>query len=115
MEEEDVPSSSDTNSTSHSQSQSQHDSGLQGEIAGIVLSEKDMQNEEAVPDAAQPQPTSSQDRTLACEPMHFTGGILNLTIPPDGGLPEGEDNEMVTWIGSPSQVNKDATDSQTHD
>lgn len=80
-----------------------------------MLSEDNMQNEDAVQDTAQAQPASAQDQVLACEPVHFTGDILSLVIPPDGGLSEVEDNEMVTWIGSPIQVNKDATDSQTHD
>jgi len=74
-----------------------------------------MQNEGEMPEAPEPQPASSQGQVLACELVSFTSDILNLVIPPDGGVLGVEDNEMVTWIGSPSQVNKDTTYSDTHD
>lgn len=109
-EEEDKPSSSAHTTTS----QSQDDSVLQGEMVGVVFNEDNMQEDSIVPEAPQPPADSSQREVLACGPIHHPGSILNLIIPPDGGIEGNADNEFVTWIASSSQVDKDAPDSPQH-
>ena len=84
-------------------------------MAGVVLNDNYKQTKDGLPEAPQPQPASSHDQILACEPARFSGSILNLVIPPDGSMMGAEENEMVTWIGSPSQANKDVIDSPPHD
>ena len=90
-------------------------SEFQFDIARVVLNDNNMQNEDGFLEGPQPQPASSQDQILACEPARFSGSILNLVIPPDGNVTGAEDNDMVTWIGSPIQANKDAIDPPPHD
>lgn len=81
-EEEDKPSSLAHTTTS----QSQDDSVLQGEMAGVVFNEDKMQEDGIVPETPQPPAKSSQREVLACQPVHHPGSILNLVIPPDGGI-----------------------------
>ena len=83
-------------------------------MAGVVFNDDNMQEDGIVPEAPQPPADSNQREVLACEPVHPPGSILNLVIPPDGGIAGDADNEFVTWIASSSQVDKDALDSPKH-
>jgi len=90
-EEEDKPSSSAHTTTS----QSQDDSVLQGEMAGVVFNEDNMQEDGIVPEAPQPLADSSHREMLACGPFHHPGSILNLVITPEGGIEGNAGNEFV--------------------
>jgi len=109
-EEEDKPSSS----VHTTPSQSQDDSVLQGEVAGVEFNGDNMQEEGNVSEAPQPPVDSTQRNVLAGEPEHPPGGIQNLKTPVGGGDTGDADNAVVTWIGSPSQGEKDALDSLKH-
>ena len=109
-EEEDKP-----NSSAHTtMSQSQDDSVLQGEVAGVMFNGDNMQEEGNVPEVPQPPTDSNQREVLACAPVHPPRSVLNLVIPPDGGVMGDADNVVVTWISSSSEVDKDALDSPKH-
>lgn len=106
VEEEDKPSIS----AHTTPSQSQDDSVLHGEVAGVVFNGDNMQEDGDMPEARQPPVNSTQRTVLAGEPEHPPGGIQNLETSPGGGNTGDADNAAATWIGSLSQVEKDALD-----
>lgn len=79
-------------------------------MVGVVFSGENTQEEGRVPKAPQPLLDMSQGKVIACELEQHPGIILNLVIPPDGGVTGEDDNVIVTWIGSPNQVDKDTPD-----
>lgn len=108
--EEDKPRSS----VHTTMSQSLDDNVLQGDVAGVVFNGDNMQEEGNAPEAPQPPVDSTQLNFPAVEPEHPPGGILNLETPLGGGDMGDEDIAGVTWKGSPSQVERDALNSQKH-
>ena len=95
-------------------SQSLDDSVLQGDVVGVMFKDENMQEEGNVPEAPQPPVDSTQRNLPAFKPEHPPGGILNLETPSGGGDMGEVDIAVVTGEGSPSQVERDALNSQAH-
>lgn len=108
-EEEEELASSDEPSTEPSHSRTPSD--IKGSAAGDVLNDSGMMSEEGQQKKIHPQPSSSQEPIIRCEPACLSGNILSLVLPPGRSSMEAEDNIMVSWVnqisakdsGSPPQ------------
>ena len=72
-----------------------------------------MQEDAPVSEAPQ-QPDPTQKDALVCGPSQRAVSILHLVTNPDGGVPALDEEGLVTWAASTSQVNEDTPASPSH-